>query len=152
MTCDWFRSIALLSASKTHCFSCYQCPMPEITFPTFFLLKSAPIMSPYWHLALNSSPLVASSIAKDSQSIYQVIQSFVELYSDHDSNISTGPSECILLPKWPIYPCLDCLYQEMVVLHRCNKLQGLSTHRHNIRHTLCLYSHDVPGSPSYPLP
>ena len=54
----------------------------------------------------------------------------------HDSNISTGPSEHILLPKQPIYPCLDHLYQEMVTLHGRNKLQSLSTHRHNARHTL----------------
>ena len=53
-----------------------------------------------------------------------------------NSNIGAGPSERILSPKRPIYPHLDHLYQEMVALHRHNKLQGLSTHRHNARHTL----------------
>ena len=54
----------------------------------------------------------------------------------HNSDIGTGPSEHILSPKQPIYPRLGCLYQEMVALHGRNKLQGLSTHRHNARHTL----------------
>ena len=40
MTCGRFRSIALLSASKTHCFSCYQRPVPEIAFLTFISWKT----------------------------------------------------------------------------------------------------------------
>ena len=88
-------------------------------------------------LALNSSPLVASSIAKmANQSIEQFspLESCIPMLLNSD--VGTGPSERILSPKQPIYPHLDRLYQEMVALHHCNKLQGLSTHRHNARHTL----------------
>ena len=102
-----------------------------------YFLKSAPIRSSYRHLALNSSPLVTSSITKTAnQSIEQFspLQSCILMLLDSD--VGTGPSKCILSPKRPIYPHLDHLYQEIVVLHRRNKLQGLSTHRHNARHTL----------------
>ena len=127
--CNQFRSMASLSVSKTHRFSCYQSPMPKIAFPTFISWKAHQLGHPTdtWLSIVPSSRIFHHN---DSQLIYQVIQSFIELYSD------TTWFWCQHRAKRPIYPCLDHLYQEMVMLHHHNKPQGLSTHRHNARHPL----------------
>ena len=139
MTYDRFRSIASLSASKTHCFSCYQHPVPEIAFLTFISWKTHLFCHPTdtW---LPSSCIFHCKDSQSSQSTYWAIQSFVELYSD------TTWFQHWHRAKWAHSIAkathLDRLYQEMVTLHHRNKLQGLSTHRHNARHTLsaCIFT------------